>query len=177
MTPASPTGAGGPAGAAARSPHLSARCCNCGAASLQRRSPTPPSAAQTMLVLMKPSDKLAITDFCHCHRGRRRRTRRRTGGAEDGSPRRAPPSPPPHARWQEAKLLSKLTPASWISGAAIVSDRVTRLSSRRRLKPGSDDLKRPQVPAWRTRVLPKSVELLPQEEPQRDAGTAPAGNV
>lgn len=27
------------------------------------------SAAQTMLVLMKPSDEVAITDFCHCHRG------------------------------------------------------------------------------------------------------------
>lgn len=38
------------------------------------------SAAQTMLVLMKPSDEVAITDFCHCHQGQSWRRWRRGGG-------------------------------------------------------------------------------------------------
>lgn len=38
------------------------------------------SAAKTMLVLMKPSDEVAITDFCHCHQGQSWRRRWREGG-------------------------------------------------------------------------------------------------
>lgn len=56
-------------------PHLSRRCSNCIVGSLLSSACAPlfpirrRSAAQTMLVLMKPSDEVAITDFCHCHRG------------------------------------------------------------------------------------------------------------
>lgn len=60
-------------------PHLSRRCSNCIVGSLLSSARVhlfpihQRSAAQTMLILMKPSDEVAITDFCHCHRGQPRR--------------------------------------------------------------------------------------------------------
>lgn len=68
----------GPADAEDWRPHLSRRRSNCIVGSLLSSarlallsfSPTRcRSAAHTMLVLMKPSDEVAITDFCHCHQG------------------------------------------------------------------------------------------------------------
>lgn len=81
-------------------PHLSQRCSNCIVVSLlsSARAPLFPIhhrlAAQTMLVLMKPSDEVAITDLCHCHRGQ---PGRRGGGyfTPEGSP-----FPLRYAGWQ-----------------------------------------------------------------------------
>lgn len=86
-------------------PHLSQRCSNCIVGSLLSSARTPlfpihrRSAAQTMLVLMKPSDEVAITDFCHCHQGQSWRRWRR-GGREDASPLRASLHPLCYAGWQ-----------------------------------------------------------------------------
>lgn len=67
----------GPTDARDWTPHLSQPCSNCIVGSLLPNRCL--SAAQTKLVLMKPSDEVAITDFCRCHRGQpwRRRGWRR----------------------------------------------------------------------------------------------------
>ena len=62
----------GPIDTKDRRPHLSRRCSNCIVACLSHSLPIAilyHSAAQTILVLMKPSDEVAIIDFCHCHWG------------------------------------------------------------------------------------------------------------
>jgi len=78
----------GPTDAEDWRPHLSQPRNNCIVGSLLSSAHAPlfpirhHSAAQTMLVLMKPSDEVAITDFCHCHRGQPwRRWRGCEGGA------------------------------------------------------------------------------------------------
>lgn len=76
----------GPTDAEHWRPHLSQPCSNCIVGSLLSSTRTPlfpihrRSAAETMLVLMKPSDEVAITDFCHCHRGQLGRRWRWGGG-------------------------------------------------------------------------------------------------
>lgn len=102
-------------------PHLSRRCCNCIVGSLlsSARAPLFPirrrSAAQTMLVLMKPSDEVAITDFCHCHQGQSWRRWRGGGGylTPEGF------STPAVLRWMAGWLSCcqrQLESASWIRG-------------------------------------------------------------
>lgn len=106
----------GPTDAEDWRPHLSLRCSNCIVGSLVSSAQFPlfpihrRSAAQTMLVLMKPSDEVAITDFCHCHRGQQGR---RWRGAR-GWRRISPPWGLFHTRCvtldgRVAKLLSKAT--------------------------------------------------------------------
>lgn len=95
----------GPADAEDWRPHLSRRRSNCIVGSLLSSarlallsfSPTRcRSAAHTMLALMKPSDEVAITDFCHCHQGQwwrggwRRRRRWRVAAAGGGGRCRTP---------------------------------------------------------------------------------------
>lgn len=98
----------GPADAEDWRPHLSRRRSNCIVGSLLSSarlallsfSPTRcRSAAHTMLALMKPSDEVAITDFCHCHQGQWWRGGGGGGGGgwllvvEDAAPPRAPRAP------------------------------------------------------------------------------------
>lgn len=100
----------GPADAEDWRPHLSRRRSNCIVGSLLSSarlallsfSPTRcRSAAHTMLALMKPSDEVAITDFCHCHQGQWWRGGGGGGGGgggwlvvvEDAAPPRAPGAP------------------------------------------------------------------------------------
>lgn len=71
------------------------------------------SAVQTMLVLMKPSDEVAITDFCHCHQGQPGKRWKGGGGylTPGGS------STPAVWRWMAGWLsCCQLEGASWIRG-------------------------------------------------------------
>lgn len=107
-------------------PHLSLRCSNCIVGSLLSSAHFPlfpirrRSAAQTMLVLMKPSDEVAITDFCHCHRGQQGR---RWKGGRGGGVGYLPPkgfSTPAVLRWMAGWLSCcqrELESASWIRGS------------------------------------------------------------
>lgn len=77
------------------------------------------SAAKTMLVLMKPSDEVAITDFCHCHQGQSWRRRWREGGAGGGYLTPEGFSTPAALRWMAGWLSCcqrQLESASWIRG-------------------------------------------------------------
>lgn len=103
-------------------PHLSQRCSNCIVGSLLSSAHTPlfpihrRSAAQTMLVLMKPSDEVAITDFCHCHQGQ---SWRRWRGAGGGCLTPEGFSTPAVLRWMAGWLSCcqrQLESASWIRG-------------------------------------------------------------
>lgn len=114
----------GPTDAEDWRPHLSLRCSNCIVGSLLSSAQFPlfpihrRSAAQTILVLMKPSDEVAITDFCHCHRGQQgRRWRGRGGGVGYLPPEGF--STPAVLRWMAGWLSCcqrQLESTSWIRG-------------------------------------------------------------
>lgn len=113
----------GPTDAEDWRPHLSQRCSNCIVGSLlsSARAPLFPihrrSAVQTMLVLMKPSDEVAITDFCHCHRGQPERRWKGGGGGGYLTPEGF--STPAVLRWMAGWLSCcqrQLESASWIRG-------------------------------------------------------------
>lgn len=105
----------GPTDARDWTPHLSQPCSNCIVGSLLPDRCL--SAAQTKLVLMKPSDEVAITDFCHCHRGQPWRRRGGGGGAGYLAPEGF--CTPAALRWVAGRLSCcqrQLESRSWIRG-------------------------------------------------------------